>query len=161
MSISPVSQAIDASMNPVTAGGCLMQTSLGPCPPAREVCPYKGCPVFQGLMCSNQGHCFEGKCHCAVDRSGPACEYALCDADDDCLDGQYCSDDHECSGGVAPPPTQTEPFSGLSAVCHLLSSTAAIRRTVAVQLLLQFTHCASEQSRWRGAVSGHVRAMAA
>lgn len=94
----------------------VMQTSLGPCPPAREVCPYKGCPVNQGLMCSNQGHCFDGKCYCAVDRSGPACEFPLCDTDDECLDGQFCSDDHECSGGVAPPPTPPAPFSGVTAV---------------------------------------------
>lgn len=93
-----------------------MQTSLGPCPPAREVCPYKGCPVHQGLMCSNQGHCYDGKCYCAVDRSGPACEFPLCDTDDECLDGQFCSDDHECSGGVAPPPTPPTPFSGVTAV---------------------------------------------
>eukprot|EP00892_Ulva_mutabilis_P009928 jgi/Ulvmu1/7307/UM035_0096.1 len=89
-------------------------TSLGPCPPVNEVCPYKNCPVNNGLLCSNQGHCFEGKCYCAVDRSGPACEYRLCDTDDDCTDGQYCSEDHECSGGTAPPPTTPTPFSGFT-----------------------------------------------
>jgi hypothetical protein len=81
-----------------------MQTRFGPCPRADEVCPYKGCPVVNGNMCSGQGNCFEGKCHCAIDRSGADCSNALCWSDQDCRDGQFCSDTQECTWGTAPPP---------------------------------------------------------
>jgi hypothetical protein len=81
-----------------------VQSKLGPCPKASDVCPYKGCPVKQDLMCSLQGNCFEKQCYCAVDKSGDDCSQTLCDTDQGCLDGQFCSAAHECTWGVAPPP---------------------------------------------------------
>ena len=81
-----------------------VQTKLGPCPAASDVCPYKGCPVNLDLMCSLQGNCFDNKCFCAVDKSGDDCSQTLCDSDEGCLDGQFCSDSHECTWSFAPSP---------------------------------------------------------
>ena len=58
-------------------GGVHVQTRVGPCPPREQVCPYKGCPQANGLLCAGQGNCFEDKCYCAVDAVGPACDQRL------------------------------------------------------------------------------------
>eukprot|EP00892_Ulva_mutabilis_P009711 jgi/Ulvmu1/7111/UM034_0017.1 len=86
------------------------QMEIGPCPPADEVCPYKGCPENQGKVCDGQGWCLEGTCHCAVDRAGQACATLLCDADADCPRGQACADTRECVGGDAAPTTLSSPL---------------------------------------------------
>lgn len=58
-------------------GRMRVQTRVGPCPRADEVCPYKGCPTANGFLCNSQGNCYSGRCHCAVDAVGPACGQRL------------------------------------------------------------------------------------
>ena len=70
--------------------------------------------MVNGNMCSGQGNCFEGKCHCAIDRSGDNCSNSLCFQDDDCLDIQFCSILQEFSWGIAPPPPPpVDPFESM------------------------------------------------
>lgn len=106
----------------------VLQMEIGPCPPAQEVCPYKGCPENQGKVCDGQGWCLNGECHCAVDRAGPACAQLLCDTDADCPRDQTCSPTKECGGGSFPLQTGS---SGLDfdSVCTAHSTQHAAHST--------------------------------
>jgi hypothetical protein len=66
--------------------------TAGPCPPAEQICPYKGCPVKAAGLCSSRGWCLEGACHCNLDAEGAACERLLCASGQDCLSGYACVD---------------------------------------------------------------------
>lgn len=68
------------------------------------MCPYKGCPVTGDRLCGGQGSCFEGKCYCSVDYAGYACGERVCGSNADCADGEFCTDEGECSDGQPPPP---------------------------------------------------------
>lgn len=90
-----------------TGGGSGLQMEIGPCPPAEEVCPYKGCPENQAKLCDGQGWCNQGACRCAVDRSGAACTLPLCDTDADCPSDLTCSETHECLGEAELPQSSS------------------------------------------------------
>ena len=81
-----------------------LQTRFGPCPPAAGVCPFKGCPVHDDMMCAGQGNCYDEQCYCAVDAAGTDCSLPLCERRQDCANGQFCNNVGECEWGTEPPP---------------------------------------------------------
>ena len=102
-----------------------MQMRFGPCPPADDVCDYKNCPINDDKLCSGQGHCFLGECHCAVDKAGADCGSNLCAGEGDCVEGQFCNAVGECEFGNAPPPPPPFTPTGLPLVVRRSSSSCA------------------------------------
>lgn len=80
------------------------QGLIGPCPRARDVCDFWGCPND----CSFNGQCYRGECHCLLGFGGVDCTQPAC-PDTPCPEGETCDVFSGLCSGVGETPASTVP----------------------------------------------------